>query len=346
MKTRTITRRRRLAPTSYYDGKRTAGECSNHYIKMPATLAALAHPEIKGLYYVDLDSVARYPWTTSTRLREHENNFSDVSFHPLYGSKHMGSMRWQVSGNNYYARDSVKGRAFFASWFDNRCTFKDQYSLWHTILELAAAEGCVDYAGEIFSLTYSDTRGMGPTHKNYIKLDCDTIDARCPGFRYSNRGGATCDANTPHLLGDLHHRSIGTDGKDFPALRRMFGVMSGTTTACPRARRRVREVTGARHRRRDRPLVQVRQRALRAQSLDRHPARRRAAAVATVKRWPGQVRVPRDGQRQVGHHQKNEAWRREEEFGGAACCTSRWSSSRRSAAGRASPSSSARGGTG
>ena len=228
----------------------------------------------------------------------------------------MGSMRWQVSGNNYYARDSVKGRAFFASWFDNRCTFKDQYSLWHTILELAAAEGCVDYAGEIFSLTYSDTRGMGPTHKNYIKLDCDTIDARCPGFRYSNRGGATCDANTPHLLGDLHHRSIGTDGKDFPALRRMFGVMSGTTTACPRARRRVREVTGARHRRRDRPLVQVRQRALRAQSLDRHPARRRAAAVATVKRWPGQVRVPRDGQRQVGHHQKNEAWRREEEFGG------------------------------
>ena len=89
-------------------------------------------------------------------------------------------------------RDSAKGRAFFANWFNNRCTrdaarqsagaamtsttgrcarrFKDQYSLWHTILDFAASEGCVDYAGEIFSLTYSDARGMGPTHKNYMKL--------------------------------------------------------------------------------------------------------------------------------------------------------------------------------
>ena len=105
MKTRTITRR--LAPTSYYDGTRIAGQCSNHYIKMPATLAALAHPEIKALYYVDLDSVARYPWirnyshwTTSTkRLREHENNFSDVSFHPIGSGWRKGSLRWHVSGD-------------------------------------------------------------------------------------------------------------------------------------------------------------------------------------------------------------------------------------------------------
>ena len=93
-------------------------------------------------------------------------------------------------------------------------------------------EGCVDYAGEIFSLTYSDARGMGPTHKNYIKLDCDAIDARCPGLRYSNRGGETCDADTPHLLDDLHHRSIGTDGKGILRLVLEGGFALSLENAC------------------------------------------------------------------------------------------------------------------
>jgi hypothetical protein len=230
---------RRLV-TSYYDGTRTAGECSNHYIKMPATLAALAHPEIKGLYYVDLDSVARYPWirnyshwTTSKRLREHENNFSDVSFHPI-GLKgwRKRSLRWHVFGSRYYARDSVQGRAFFASWFNNRCTFKDQYSLWHTILEFAAAEGCVPYDGEIFRLTYGDVRSMGHTDKASLTLDCDTIDARCPGFRYSNRGGDTCDTHVPHLLDNLYHSSIGTDGQGILRLVLEGGFTLSLENAC------------------------------------------------------------------------------------------------------------------
>ena len=232
MKSRTIALSRPRI-TSYYDGNHTADECSNHYIKMPATLAALAHPEIKGLYYVDLDSVARYPWVTSKRPREHENNFSDVSFHPVDrdGLK-MGRMRWHVSGNRYYARGSRTGRAFFANWFANRCTFKDQYSLWHTILELAAAEGCVQYENEIFGLTYSDARGMGHTHKASLTLDCDAIDGRCPGFRYSNRGGDTCDANTPYLLDNLYHHSIGTDGKGILTLVLEGGFTLSLENAC------------------------------------------------------------------------------------------------------------------
>ena len=47
--------------SSFYNGHvPKAGECSNHYIKMPAMLAALAAPGINGVYFVDLDAVVRY----------------------------------------------------------------------------------------------------------------------------------------------------------------------------------------------------------------------------------------------------------------------------------------------
>ena len=36
---------------------------SNHYVKMPATIATLAAPGVAGLYYVDLDAVVEHPWT-------------------------------------------------------------------------------------------------------------------------------------------------------------------------------------------------------------------------------------------------------------------------------------------
>ena len=84
---------------------------------MPATLAALAAPDIKGLYYVDLDTVARAPWPAKADLSEHKHNFSDVSFR-----RNSGPMLWKVTGSRYYVRDSPKGRAFFANWFANRCT--------------------------------------------------------------------------------------------------------------------------------------------------------------------------------------------------------------------------------
>ena len=39
---------------------------SNHYVKMPAVLAALAAPGIAGVYYVDLDAV-----TGSAQIKFH-----------------------------------------------------------------------------------------------------------------------------------------------------------------------------------------------------------------------------------------------------------------------------------
>ena len=142
---------------SFYDGERGPGECSNHYVKMPATLAALAHPEIKGLYYLDLDAVSRFPWTHHGEpgikqhlKQEHERGYSAVAFSRGSNSKRFHGLRWQVHGERFYARDSIQGRMFFANWFNNRCTFQDQYSLWHSALEMADSHGCLDYDGEIY----------------------------------------------------------------------------------------------------------------------------------------------------------------------------------------------------
>ena len=88
---------------SYYNGHLNAGECSNHYVKMPATLATLAHPEIKGLYYLDLDAVIRFPWMhngepgiTGKLLQEHQNGYSAVAFSRGSNSKRFNRLRWQV----------------------------------------------------------------------------------------------------------------------------------------------------------------------------------------------------------------------------------------------------------
>ena len=154
---------------------------------MPATLATLAAPGVTGLYYVDLDAVVEHPWTIpQDLLAEHRANLSDVSFGI------MDSLRWKVHGSRFYVRDTGRGRDFFAAWFRHRCTFKDQYSLWHTILSMAGREGCIDYEGELYArFTYRMAR-HAKLHKvpAPLALTCEAIDARCPGFRFSNTGGA------------------------------------------------------------------------------------------------------------------------------------------------------------
>jgi len=82
---------------------------------------ALAHPEIKGLYYLDLDAVIRFPWThngepgiTGKLLQEHRNGYSAVAFSRGSNANRFHALRWQVHGERFYARDSAKGRAFFA----------------------------------------------------------------------------------------------------------------------------------------------------------------------------------------------------------------------------------------
>ena len=86
---------------------------SNHHVKMPAVLAALAAPGIEGAYYVDLDAVTRYPWTVDPLFAsEHTNRYSDVSFKYGFveGADNSGTLRWKVHGSRFYARNSIKGR--------------------------------------------------------------------------------------------------------------------------------------------------------------------------------------------------------------------------------------------
>jgi len=151
---------------------------------------------VTGLYYVDLDAVVQHPWTIpSDLLAEHRANLSDVSFGI------MDVLRWKVHGSRFYVRDTRRGRDFFAAWFRHRCTFKDQYSLWHTILSMAGREGCIDYEGELYArFTYRMAR-HAKVHKVPAPLalfydDVDALNETAPrkggacAFRSSRAPGA------------------------------------------------------------------------------------------------------------------------------------------------------------
>jgi len=182
-------------------------DVSNHYIKMPATLATLAAPSVGGLYYEDLDTVVHWPWRghLPLKLAEHRNVGRDIAF-PSKDDAETGRTQWRVKGSKYYVRDTPAGRAFFARWFANRCTFKDQYSLWHTILELADEAKCLTYDGSIYrDFTYTGARGsnwdgsardeFGPDAQKrkgsrpgtkLPLLSCAQMQETCPGWTFDD----------------------------------------------------------------------------------------------------------------------------------------------------------------
>ncbi|KAH8095359.1 10-hydroxy-9-(phosphonooxy)octadecanoate phosphatase [Aureococcus anophagefferens] len=177
---------------------------SNHHIKIVATLATLGEPSIRGAYYADLDTSVAHPWAVDGDvLDEHARGESDVTFgYGGTGPSEVAAFRWQVRSSRFYARDSPAGRAFFARWFANRCTFKDQFSLFHTILELAGDAGCVDYRGEVWSeLTYKEAlHGSGAdlaARLPGVALDCARVDARCPDWTFRKRGASFTTRGTP-----------------------------------------------------------------------------------------------------------------------------------------------------
>ena len=73
---------------------------------------------------------------------------------------------------------------------DDRCSFKDQYSVWHTILELAAEAGCLNYAGEIWrDHAYEAVRHLKPSKAGTeLQLTRDIIHDKCPSFQVRQRG--------------------------------------------------------------------------------------------------------------------------------------------------------------
>ena len=183
---------------SFYDGRVDRGDVglvSNHYIKMPAALAVLADPTVDGLYFVDLDAAAPRPWDPAPLAAPG----TDVAFHVEK------SFFWRASGSRYYARSTAFAADFFARWFDNRCSFKDQYSLWHTILEVAGEAGCVAYGGELWrdlkyweakKLAFAAARGRFP---GALDLACGSACPLAAQFDGCNRFD---------LLGDLVHATI------------------------------------------------------------------------------------------------------------------------------------------
>jgi hypothetical protein len=138
-------------------------------------------------------TLAQLPFNL-TRVRSTHLGYADIVFK---WTKKLGpaTLRWKVMGSRYYARDTPFGRKFFARWMDNRCSFKDQYSLWHTILELAAEDGCLDYSGELWrDHAYEAVRHMKPSKAGAeLQLTCDIVHEKCPSFKYGNEGpGQPC----------------------------------------------------------------------------------------------------------------------------------------------------------
>jgi hypothetical protein len=70
-------------------------------------------------------------------------------------------------------------------WLERRCGFKDQYSLWHAVLGLAGAAGCLQYEGEIYSnFTYQEALHIQKAEWKQLKLSCGGRQRRCPAFRF------------------------------------------------------------------------------------------------------------------------------------------------------------------
>lgn len=179
---------RRLKTSIYV---RKYGELnSNHHSKMLASLALLHDASVDGVFYVDLDAVVPAKMfgdkaKVSSLLRIHFDNKVDV----LFENSRVPAIFWHVKASMFYVRDSTLGRRFMAAWLHWRCGFKDQYSVWHTILALARSYDCIDYHDEIFrNFTYKEAQHSGshvvPESFPYLVLSCPDRMEKCPDFRF------------------------------------------------------------------------------------------------------------------------------------------------------------------
>ncbi|KAH8073189.1 ATPase [Aureococcus anophagefferens] len=213
--------RRRLGITaSFYDGENRSparnatgvdvSRVSNHMLKVPAALATLRHPTVAGVALLDLDAIAPVPWSAPDDLRAAHRGAFDVVFP---SSKRLGPSFpcWRVKSSHFNARDAPFSLAFFSTWFANRCSFKDQYSLWHTLLSAAAAAGCVPYDGDIYEsyeyweAVYVEKRYGDGAYPAGLNLTCERIRRFCPTFPVDL--GARACAPTG-LLAAFHHHTV------------------------------------------------------------------------------------------------------------------------------------------
>lgn len=185
---------------SFYDG--TKDGTSNHHIKIIASYTLLNQPSVHGIVYEDLD-VRRLDGDAVSRdyRRAHLDNDVDI----LFGSvKHVSF--WRVKSQSFYMRDALLSRRLLATWMTWRCGFKDQFSLWHSILQLSHSAGCMVYEGEIINTTYKhagdDKRFL------HLNVSCGERTSVCPAFRF-------CSMNHTTFGNYTYHKSIRDESRRY-----------------------------------------------------------------------------------------------------------------------------------
>mmetsp|Transcript_14991 Transcript_14991/g.51500 ORF Transcript_14991/g.51500 Transcript_14991/m.51500 type:complete len:441 (+) Transcript_14991:85-1407(+) len=186
----------------YYDrgdGLNASKTHSNHYNKMLGSTLLLKHPWVDGVFYCDLDSYySRQSLTSPAKHRLlHDGGRWDVAFRGMSVQKPF----WLVKGSKYYARKSDLAEAFFGNWIEQRCGFKDQWSLWHTVLQSVRAAGCVQYRDEMLSVTSFEAMKSGTKLWPHLAGTMPSLLHKCPALRFSSSVG----------LEQPTHRSVATN---------------------------------------------------------------------------------------------------------------------------------------
>ena len=175
---------RKLKSVYYGRGDGYEALNSNHYNKIPASAAVLDRPGVDGLFYADLDSYFDVAALQEPRLADaiHGAGTLDLSFFSNAGSS---APFWNVKGCAFYARRSPLASAVLDGWIEERCGFKDQYPLWHTLLTAAADAGCLSYDGEIYGMLSHDAMKRGAELHPHLALSAANLGRACAAFRFA-----------------------------------------------------------------------------------------------------------------------------------------------------------------
>ena len=91
----------------------------------------------------------------------------------------------RADARRVYAIEQNDERLKTQEWLERRCGFKDQYSLWHAVLGMAGAAGCMKYDGEIYrNFTYQEALHIDKNDWKALKMTCGGRQKRCPEFRF------------------------------------------------------------------------------------------------------------------------------------------------------------------
>lgn len=185
---------------SFYNGGDLFPIVSNHHVKILAAYALLNDHQLDGIFYADLDAYVPQDDATidvkETFHAIHDNDQVDILFgHSTYRTF------WRVKSSVFYLRDSQTARLLLATWLTERCGFKDQYSLWHSILKLAHDFGCLDYSGEMMKVPYAEDRDTFIRDNPGLSMRCKDRIHKCASFRF-------CSNDHVGYAGTAYHKSI------------------------------------------------------------------------------------------------------------------------------------------